>query len=147
MFLNSIILGLVVSSTVSASPIHEHSIHAEPGAQSCTAADKGAYLSYSINIGAAYDSNYCDTILEYLQWKAPTGAPTNWGCVSDGSDSFDGAGNYQLWFDSNQTQMPTAEGINTGLSLSFPKDVINGFNCPDQSVGEETERTGRLSNH
>jgi hypothetical protein len=131
MYFATLILGALASSTM-AGPIQKRS--ADAGAQSCTAKDHGAYTSYSINIGAAYDADYCNTI--YNDLKSATDAAdfsgvTNWQCVSDNSDSFEDAGNYQLWFDMEQIIGQTGRTVNEGLLAAFPSDVINGFNCPD----------------
>jgi hypothetical protein len=131
MHFTSLIVGAIATTTVLAGPIQKRS--ADAGAQSCTAEDRGIYLTYSVNIGAAYDGNYCNTVYDDLKSHNTNdgGGVTNWQCVSDKSGSFDGAGNYQLWFDMPQYTGKTANDVNAGLTAAFPSDVINGFNCPD----------------
>ena len=123
MFLSKkIIIALTLTGSVNAAVLNTRTSPKRRADQSCTAAQHGLWISYSVWIGVPYaGSADCDATLKALRQNIGN-CITNWQCV--GKD-----GDIQLWFNTPEDiSGDFGTEINKALESRYPS--VGSFDCP-----------------
>ncbi|KAK2764354.1 hypothetical protein FQN54_009047 [Arachnomyces sp. PD_36] len=124
MYFRTLILATAITSSTFALPAQEpngatlQKRSVDEGEQSCHTQYNGAYSTYSVEIGGAYNIDACDAVADALQ------TATNYQCA-------DNDGQFRISFDYAPESSST---VNDALTSVFPSSGgaygdINGFNC------------------